>query len=51
MSDSELLKKWLWSLIDDDSLPEAIACWEQFDVNNYFERLMFRFLDEEKDER
>ena len=51
MSDFRLLRSWLWDLIDVDGLPEPIAGWEQFDVNNHFERLMFRFLDEEKDER
>ena len=51
VSDAGVLRSWLWDLIDVDGLPEPIAGWEQFDVNNHFERLMFRFLDEEKDER
>lgn len=51
MADSKLLRSWLWNLIDGDRMPEAIAGWEKFDVNNHFERLMFRFLDEENDER
>lgn len=50
MSDSKLLRSWLWNLIDDGRLPESIAGWEQFDVNNHFERIVFRFLDEDKDE-
>lgn len=51
MSDFKLLRSWLWELIDGDSLPEPVDGWKQFDVNDHFERLMFRFLDEEKDER
>lgn len=49
--DVGLLRNWLWSLIDGERLPDPLSCWEEFDVNDYFERLMFRFLDEEKDER
>ena len=51
ISDEELLRSWLWSLIDDERLPDPLDDWESFDVNDYFERLVFRFLDEEKDER
>ena len=46
--DSGLLQKWLWSLIDNDSLPDPMDEYEQFDVNDHFERLVFRFLDEDK---
>ncbi len=49
--DVGLLRNWLWSLIDGERLPDPLSCWEEFDVNDYFERLVFRFLDEEKDER
>ena len=49
--DAGLLRSWLWSLIDDERLPDPLDDWESFDVNDYFERLVFRFLDEEKDER
>lgn len=51
MSDSKLLRNWLWTLIDGDILPEALTGWDTFDVNDHFERIVFRFLDEEKDER
>lgn len=51
VSDDGLLRSWLWSLIDSERLPDPLDDWEEFDVNNHFERLMFRFLDEEKDER
>ena len=49
--DVGLLRNWLWSLIDGERLPDPLSCWEEFDVNDYFGRLVFRFLDEEKDER
>lgn len=51
VSDVGLLRNWLWSLIDGERLPDPLSCWEEFDVNDYFGRLVFRFLDEEKDER
>lgn len=51
VTDAGLLRSWLWSLIDDERLPDPLDDWESFDVNDYFERLVFRFLDEEKDER
>ena len=51
VSDAGLLRSWLWSLIDDERLPDPLDDWESFDVNDYFERLVFRFLDGENDER
>ena len=51
VSDAGLLRSWLWSLIDSERLSDPLDDWEEFDVNNHFERLVFRFLDEEKDER
>ena len=51
VSDEGLLRSWLWSLIEGEKLPDPLSCWEEFDVNDYFKRLVFRFLDEEKDER
>lgn len=50
-TDVGLLREWLWHLIDDDSLPDSLPDWKRFDVNDHFERMVFRFLDEEKDER
>lgn len=50
-SDVRLLREWLWHLVDDDSLPDSLPEWRLFDVNDHFERMVFRFLDEEKDER
>ncbi|MDE5628720.1 MAG: hypothetical protein K2I69_04080 [Muribaculaceae bacterium] len=47
VSDEEPLRSWLWSMIDDERLPDPLGDWEQFDVNDYFGRLVFRFLDEE----
>ena len=49
-SDAKLLREWLWHLIDDDRLPDSLPEWKQFDVNDHFERLVFRFLDEEKED-
>ena len=46
--DVGLLRNWLWSLIDNDRLPDPMDECEQFDVNDHFERLVFRFLDEDK---
>ena len=51
VTDAGLLRSWLWSLIDDERLPDPLDDWESFDVNDYFERLVFRFLDGENDER
>lgn len=50
-SDVRLLREWLWHLVDDDRLPDSLSEWEQFDVNDHFERMVFRFLDEENDGR
>lgn len=46
--DAGLLRHWLWRLIDDDRLPEPMDECEPFDVNNHFDRLVFRFLDKDK---
>ena len=46
--DAGLLRNWLWSLIDGERLPDPMDECEPFDVNNYFERLVFRFLDKDK---
>lgn len=52
ISDARLLRNWLWSLIDGERLPDPMDECERFDVNNHFERLVFRFLDKDKsDER
>ena len=48
VSDAGLLRNWLWTLIDGENLPDAPAGCEQFDVNDHFGRIVFRFLDEEK---
>lgn len=48
ISDAGPLRNWLWSLIDGEGLPDPMDECEPFDVNNYFERLVFRFLDEDK---
>lgn len=48
VSDVRHLRSWLWSLIDGDRLPEPMDECGQFDVNNHFERLVFRFLDEDR---
>lgn len=45
ISDAALLRNWLWSLIDGEQLPHPMDECEPFDVNDHFERLMFRFLD------
>lgn len=37
------LREWLWHLIDDDELPGSLPEWKQFDVNDHFERMIFRF--------
>ena len=48
ISDAGLLRNWLWSLIDDERLPDPMGECVSFDVNDNYERLMFRFLDNEK---
>ena len=48
ISDARLLRSWLWSLIDGERLPDPMAECELFDVNNYFERLVFKYLDKDK---
>lgn len=50
-SDVKLLREWLWHLVDDNRLPDSLPEWVRFDVNNHFERMVSRFLDEEQDER
>ena len=46
-SDVRLLREWLWHLVDDAGLPDPLSEWVQFDVNDYFDRMIFRFLDED----
>ncbi len=50
VSDAGLLRSWLWSLIEGERLPDPLSCWEEFDINNHFERLVFRFLDNDKNQ-
>ncbi len=50
-SDGRLLREWLWHLIDNDRLPDSLPEWKQFDVNDHFERMVFRILNEGKNER
>lgn len=50
VSDAGHLRSWLWSLIEGENLPDPLCCWEEFDVNNYFERLVFRFLDNDNNQ-
>ena len=50
VSDAGLLRSWLWSLIEGENLPDPLCCWEEFDVNNHFERLVFRFLDNDNNQ-
>ncbi|MDE6467463.1 MAG: hypothetical protein K2L28_01035 [Muribaculaceae bacterium] len=50
VSDAALLRNWLLSLIDGEALPEPMDICEPFDVNDHFERLAFRFLDEDKNQ-
>lgn len=42
-SNVRLLRKWLWHLIDDDLPTDPLPEWVRFDVNDYFERMVFRF--------
>lgn len=50
VSDAGHLRSWLWSLIEGENLPDPLCCWEEFDVNNHFERLVFRFLDNDNNQ-
>ncbi|MDE5989213.1 MAG: hypothetical protein K2H17_07430 [Duncaniella sp.] len=50
VSDAGLLRSWLWSLIEGERLPDPLSCWEEFDVNDHFGRLVFRFLDNDKNQ-
>lgn len=47
ISDAGYLRKCLWNLVDGDSFPDPTSEWESFDVTDYFQRLTFRFLNEE----
>ena len=47
VSDHSRLRNWLWRLIDGGLLPEPMEECVQFDVDNHFERIMFRFLDKD----
>lgn len=47
ISDVAPLRSWLWSLVDGDEFPAPAPEWESFDVTDHFQRLTFRFLDEE----
>ena len=43
ISDVALLRDWLWSLINSETLPDPMDECVSFDVNNHFERLVFKF--------
>lgn len=47
ISDVNPLRNWLWNLVDGRKFPDPTPEWESFDVTDYFQRLAFRFLDEE----
>lgn len=47
ISDVTPLRKWLENLVDDRMFPDPTPEWESFDVNDHFQRLTFRFLNEE----
>ena len=50
VSDAGLLRSWLWSLIEGERLPDPMDECVPFDINNHFERLVFRFLDNDKNQ-
>ncbi|MDE6854722.1 MAG: hypothetical protein K2J38_06655 [Muribaculaceae bacterium] len=45
VSDVGRLREWLWSLIEGERLPDPMADWAHFDVDDYFGRIVFRFLE------
>lgn len=50
ISDFAALRGWLWELALSHKYPDPGPQWTNFDVNDYFQKLAFRFLDED-DER
>lgn len=46
VSDAALVRQWLWDFASEHKYPEPDSCLESFDVADYFQRLVFRFLDE-----
>lgn len=46
VSDTALMRQWLWDFASEHKYPEPDSCLESFDVTDYFQRLAFRFLDE-----
>ncbi|MDE6821413.1 hypothetical protein [Bacteroides acidifaciens] len=47
LSDVAPLRRWLWDFTVERTYPDPLPEWETFDVTDYFQRLAFRFLDEE----
>ncbi|MCB6971129.1 MULTISPECIES: hypothetical protein [Butyricimonas] len=47
LSDTSLLRRWLWDFASEHKYPDPAPEWESFDVKDTFQRLTFRFLNEE----
>ncbi len=45
VTDFKSLYNWLWDIALNRTSPELSSIWTQFDVNDYFQKLVFRFLD------
>lgn len=45
LSDVAPLRSWLWNLVDSRIFPDPTPQWEPFDVNDHFQRLVFKYLD------
>ena len=47
ISDVALLRRWLWDFVTERNYPENLSEWEEFNVEDHFRRLVFRFLGED----
>lgn len=47
ITDVTSLRHCLWNFVDERKLPEPTPEWERFDVTDYFQKLVFKFSDNE----
>lgn len=47
ISDVALLRRWLWDFATERNYPGNLSEWEEFNVEDHFRRLVFRFLGED----
>lgn len=48
ITDEALLRRWLWDFASEQKFPQPVDGMKSFDVNDTFQRLTFKYLDEDE---